>query len=96
MLIILVLALPTMVQEDERPNIAVVLIDDMRWDDFDAEGHPFVQTPNIDRLAAEGVQLYECPYHLHLYALLLKQTFLLGCTHATILSSTIPIVVNMI
>jgi N-acetylglucosamine-6-sulfatase len=33
----------------------VVVIDDLRWDEFGAAGHPFVKTPNIDRLAAEGV-----------------------------------------
>ncbi len=38
-----------------KPNFVVVLVDDMRWDDFGAGGHPFVQTPNIDRVANEGV-----------------------------------------
>ena len=45
---------PTMAQSDDRPNFVVVLVDDMRWDDFGAGGHPFVRTPNIDRVAAEG------------------------------------------
>jgi N-acetylglucosamine-6-sulfatase len=39
-----------------RPNIVVVLVDDMRWDDFRAAGHPFIDTPNIDRLAREGIR----------------------------------------
>ena len=34
----------------------VVLVDDMRWDEIGAAGHPYVQTPNIDRLAQEGAQ----------------------------------------
>ena len=38
------------------PNIVVVLVDDLRWDDIAIAGHPFVQTPNIDRLAAEGAR----------------------------------------
>ena len=37
-----------------RPNMVVVLVDDMRWDEFGAAGHPYVQTPNIDRIAREG------------------------------------------
>ncbi len=37
-----------------RPNIVVVLIDDLRWDELHCTGHPFASTPNIDRLAAEG------------------------------------------
>ena len=40
----------------ERPNFVVVLVDDMRWDDIGAGGHPFVETPNIDRIAKEGAQ----------------------------------------
>lgn len=40
----------------ERPNFVVVLVDDMRWDDIGAGGHPFVETPNIDRIAAEGAR----------------------------------------
>jgi N-acetylglucosamine-6-sulfatase len=37
-----------------RPNIVVVVVDDLRWDEFGAAGHPYVRTPHIDRLAAEG------------------------------------------
>jgi arylsulfatase A-like enzyme len=39
---------------DDRPNIVVVLVDDMRFDEFRAGGHPYIETPNIDRLAMEG------------------------------------------
>lgn len=38
-----------------RPNIVVILVDDIRFDEFGAAGHPYVRTPNIDRLAREGV-----------------------------------------
>ncbi len=38
----------------EQPNIIVVLVDDLRWDEMGAAGHPFLQTPNIDRIAREG------------------------------------------
>ena len=31
-------------------------MDDQRWDDLGFAGHPFVQTPNIDRLAHEGIR----------------------------------------
>jgi len=37
-----------------RPNIVVVLMDDLRWDELHCTGHPFALSPNIDRLAAEG------------------------------------------
>ncbi len=39
-----------------RPNIVFVLVDDMRWDDFGAGGHPFIETPHMDRLAREGAR----------------------------------------
>ena len=35
-----------------RPNILVMVVDDMRWDDFGAAGHPFVETPNIQCMFA--------------------------------------------
>jgi len=43
-------------QQTKRPNIVVVLVDDLRWDELGCAGHPFVRTPNIDRIAAEGVR----------------------------------------
>lgn len=38
------------------PNVVVVLVDDLRADDIGVAGHPFVETPNIDRLAREGAR----------------------------------------
>lgn len=37
-----------------RPNIVFVLMDDLRFDALGIAGHPFVKTPNIDRIAHEG------------------------------------------
>ena len=34
-----------------RPNIVFILMDDLRWDELGCVGHPFVKTPNIDRIA---------------------------------------------
>lgn len=39
----------------ERPNIIFLLADDQRADSLSSAGHPFSETPNIDRLASEGV-----------------------------------------
>ena len=39
-----------------RPNVVLVLSDDLRWDAMGVAGHPFLKTPNIDRLANEGVR----------------------------------------
>jgi N-acetylglucosamine-6-sulfatase len=38
-----------------RPNILFVLADDHRYDAFGFLGHPFLDTPHLDRLAREGV-----------------------------------------
>lgn len=42
--------------QPRRPNIVVVLVDDMRWDEMRVAGHPFIDTPNMDRLAREGAR----------------------------------------
>jgi N-acetylglucosamine-6-sulfatase len=39
-----------------RPNLVLVVVDDLRWDDIGAAGHPFARTPHIDRLAREGAR----------------------------------------
>lgn len=41
--------------QTKRPNIIVVLVDDMRWDEYGEAGHNYIKTPNIDRIAKEGV-----------------------------------------
>jgi arylsulfatase A-like enzyme len=45
-----------------RPNFLVILIDDLRYDEFGAGGHPYMRTPNIDRIAREGA-LFERAFH---------------------------------
>jgi arylsulfatase A-like enzyme len=39
-----------------RPNIIYINIDDLGWADLGVQGSKFYQTPNIDRLAAEGLR----------------------------------------
>src|SRR6478752_8034461 len=43
--------------QSTRLNIVVILMDDLRWDELHCTGHPFAVTPNLDRIAAEGVTL---------------------------------------
>lgn len=38
-----------------KPNIILVFIDDMGWADFSCFGNIDAQTPNIDKLASEGI-----------------------------------------
>lgn len=39
----------------EKPNIVFLLVDDLGWGDFGAYGAKFYETPNIDKLAADGM-----------------------------------------
>jgi N-acetylglucosamine-6-sulfatase len=39
-----------------RPNVLVILTDDQRWDAMSCAGHPFMKTPNMDRIANEGAR----------------------------------------
>jgi arylsulfatase A-like enzyme len=39
----------------QKPNVLLVFIDDMGWADFSCFGNTDAQTPNIDKLASEGI-----------------------------------------
>jgi N-acetylglucosamine-6-sulfatase len=41
---------------ERPPNVLVILTDDQRWDAMSCAGHPFLKTPNMDRIANEGVR----------------------------------------
>jgi arylsulfatase A-like enzyme len=54
-LVTLLSALPsTRAAEEVKPNIVFIFADDWGWGDLSCHGHPYVKTPNIDRLAKEG------------------------------------------
>jgi len=40
----------------KKPNVIFFLVDDMGWMDIGVNGSTFYETPNIDRLASEGVR----------------------------------------
>lgn len=43
-----------------RPNILVILCDDLGYGDLSCFGHPHIRTPNLDRLANEGIRFTNC------------------------------------
>ena len=43
-----------------RPNIIVLLCDDLGYGDLGAFGHPQIRTPHLDQLARDGVKFTDC------------------------------------
>ena len=40
----------------QRPNVVVVLVDDLGWTDLSCQGSRYYETPHIDALAADGLR----------------------------------------
>src|SRR5688500_4706604 len=53
-------AIPIGVHAGDRPNIVIFFMDDLGYSDLRIDGALDVRTPNLDRLAREGVQLTDC------------------------------------
>ena len=53
----LIFALISACATASRPNFVVVFFDDVGWGDFSCYGQTNYKTPNIDRLAAEGMRM---------------------------------------
>ena len=64
----------------DRPNILVVIGDDIGWKDYGCYGHPSIRTPNIDALAKEGVLFEEAFTHAPMTL----------PAHATLFTSLLP------
>jgi arylsulfatase A-like enzyme len=64
-----------------KPNIVFILIDDMGWRDIRALGSDFYETPNVDRLATQGMRF--------------TQAYSAGCvcspTRASLLTGQYPV-----
>jgi arylsulfatase A-like enzyme len=55
--LLLVGCLASLVAADRPPNIIFVLADDLGWTDVGCFGSKYYETPNLDRLAAQGMRL---------------------------------------
>lgn len=58
--ILLPLLLALSAHAARRPNIVIFFMDDLGWGDLAIDGATDVKTPNLDRLAREGVRLTDC------------------------------------
>jgi N-acetylglucosamine-6-sulfatase len=63
---------------ENRPDVLFILIDDLRFDALSCAGHPFVETPNIDRLRDSGAW-FENAFVTTSICCPSRATFLTGC-----------------
>ena len=55
----LLLAISSVASAENRPNIIIILADDLGYGDLSCYGNPSIHTPNIDRMADEGIRFTE-------------------------------------
>ena len=48
--------LPAALQAAQKPNIVYIMLDEWGYFEWSAMGHPILKTPNIDRMADEGMR----------------------------------------
>ncbi len=53
-------AVPCFADAPARPNIVILLCDDLGYGDLSCFAHPAIRSPNLDKLAGEGVKLTHC------------------------------------
>ncbi len=45
--------------EKSKPNIVIIYADDWGWGDLSCHGHPWLQTPSLDKLARQGTDFQQ-------------------------------------
>ncbi|MFG0287063.1 MAG: sulfatase [Rhodopirellula sp. JB044] len=55
-LLVLLVFLMVEQTQGERPNVLLILVDDMGWKDMGCAGSTYYETPHLDRMAADGVR----------------------------------------
>ena len=51
----------------QRPNFLILFADDMGYGDVSFNGHPTIYTPNLDKLAYEGMRFTQFSYCLYYF-----------------------------
>jgi len=54
-IVVVVVVDQSSVQAADRPNIVLIFADDLGWKDVGYQGSDFIETPNLDRLAKQGM-----------------------------------------
>ena len=47
---------PAAVRAEKLPNLVIILADDLGYGDLSCYGHPSIRTPNLDRMASQGMR----------------------------------------
>jgi arylsulfatase A len=55
-LLALLVNVPAPAQAGKPPNLVIILADDLGYGDLGCYGHPSIRTPNLDRMAGEGMR----------------------------------------
>jgi arylsulfatase A-like enzyme len=72
-------------EQKKQPNIIFFLVDDLGWTDFGCYGSSFYETPNIDKLAKNGVKFTNAYAACHVCS----------PTRASILTGKYPATINL-
>ena len=63
--VVLSFAFKSLAQTEDTPNILIIMTDQQAWDAVRYSGNKMIQTPNLDKLASEGVNFSQavtpCP-----------------------------------
>ena len=66
-------------QNNNKPNIIYINVDDLGWMDTGTYGSTFYETPNIDKLALQGKKLHNGSIGLYLFAFVIGFCIILAC-----------------
>ncbi|MBT7923734.1 MAG: sulfatase-like hydrolase/transferase, partial [Opitutae bacterium] len=55
-LVVILACLQVHAKQEKRPNVVVVLCDDLGYGDLACYGHPKIKTPHLDRMAKGGIR----------------------------------------
>lgn len=56
LMFVVIFLMPFVATASQQPNIVLIFADDMGYGDLGCYGHPTIATPNLDRMAAEGMK----------------------------------------
>ena len=87
-------------QASDRPNVVVIVADDLGWADVGFHGNQIIDTPSLDRIAAEGAQLnrfYTTPICSPTRAALMtgRDPIRLGVAYSTIMPGKTTVFIQM-